>query len=257
MKIDQVALQLYTLREHCQTAAAFAATARRVRAIGYQAVQLSGVGPIPEAEIVAILAGEGLTLCATHEPSARILDEPEQVIARLEKLGCALTAYPTPQGFDLTDQTQVDVLVSRLDRAGAKLRAAGLVLGYHNHAGEFVKVGGQTALEYIYARTNPQNLVGELDTYWCHFGGGDVVDWCRRLRGRLPFIHLKDYRYDPKLQRPDLCEIGAGTLDFKRIVAAAEASGCRWFIVEQDHTPGDPFVSIQQSFAYLRDNIVA
>jgi sugar phosphate isomerase/epimerase len=257
MKIDQVALQLYTLREHCQTAAALAATARRVRAIGYQAVQLSGAGPIPEAEIVAIMAGEGLTICATHEPSARILDEPEQVITRLEKLGCALTAYPTPSGFDLTDRTQVDVLVRKLDRAGARLRAAGFTLGYHNHAGEFVKLGERTALEHIYARTDPENLVGELDTYWCHFGGGDVVDWCHRLRGRLPFIHLKDYCYDGKQQRPDLCEIGAGNLDFKRIVAAAETSGCRWFIVEQDHTPSDPFISIQQSFSYLEANLVS
>jgi sugar phosphate isomerase/epimerase len=257
MKTDQIALQLYTLREHCQDAAALAATARRVRAIGYQAVQLSGVGPIPEAEIVAILAGEGLTICATHEPSARILDEPELVVARLEKLGCALTAYPTPSGFDLTDPAQVDVLARKLDRAGARLRAAGLTLGYHNHAGEFGRLGERTALDRIYALTDPRHLVAELDTYWCHLGGGDVVDWCRRLRGRLPFIHLKDYCYDGKKQRPDLCEIGAGNLDFKRIVAAAEAGGCRWFIVEQDHTPGDPFVSIQQSFAYLQTHIVA
>lgn len=256
MKIDQVAIQLFTLRAHCQTAEALAVTARRVRAIGYQAVQVSGIGPIPEKELVAIMAGEGLTICATHEPSAKILDETDLVIERLQRLDCKLTAYPAPNGIDLSDRAQLDLLVKKLDAAGAKLRAAGLTLGYHNHAWEFVKIDGRPVLEYIYAHTDARNVVSELDTYWCHFGGGDVVAWCERLRGRIPFIHLKDFRYDRKLDCPVLCEIGAGNLDFERIIETAERGGCRWFIVEQDHTPGDPFDSVQESFDYIRENLV-
>ncbi|MEO0055785.1 MAG: hypothetical protein RLZZ50_1732, partial [Verrucomicrobiota bacterium] len=96
MKLSQVAVQLYTLRDFCKTAADVAATAKKVRAIGYTAVQISGVGPVPESELVAIFQGEGLTICATHEPSLMILDEPEAAIERLHKLGTKLTAYPYP-----------------------------------------------------------------------------------------------------------------------------------------------------------------
>src|SRR5688572_9368072 len=98
MKTSQIAAQLYTLRDFCKTAADLAVTARKLRAIGYRAVQVSSVGPIPEEEIVAIMQGEGLTICATHEGGNMILDEPERVITRLQKLGCRLTAYPWPLG---------------------------------------------------------------------------------------------------------------------------------------------------------------
>jgi sugar phosphate isomerase/epimerase len=256
MKLSQVALQLYTLRDFCKTAADLAATAHKVRAIGYEAVQISGVGPIPEAELVAILKGEGLAICATHEPSAQILDEPERVIERLRLLGTRLTAYPYPAGIDFNDPEHVTTLLRKLDAAGAKLREAGLVLGYHNHANEFFRPdGGPAVLERIYAETAPENVVAELDTYWVQRGGGDVVDWVRRLRGRQPFIHLKDYKVNPAGEGT-YCEIGAGTLPFARIIAEAEAGGCEWFIVEQDNCPGDPFVSIAQSYDYIKSHLV-
>jgi sugar phosphate isomerase/epimerase len=255
MKLSQVAAQLYTLRDHCKTAADLAVTAKKVRGMGYTAVQVSSIGPIPEEEIVAIMRGEGLTICATHEGGNVILDEPERAIARLQKLGCKLTAYPWPQGVNFADPAQVATLISKLDAAGAKFRAAGLVLGYHNHALEFVRCEGRPALELIFERTDPRNLVAEIDTYWIQYGGGDVVEWVRRMRGRQPFIHLKDYRYTME-NKPTYGEIGSGSLPFAKIIAEAEAGGCEWFIVEQDICPGDPFDSLAQSFAYIREHLV-
>jgi len=40
-------------------------------------------------------------------------------------------------------------------------------------------------------------------------------------------------------------------------IAAAKASGCEWFIVEQDSCPGDPFDSAKLSFDYIKANLVA
>lgn len=257
MKISQVAIQLFTLREFCKTAEDFAASMKKVREIGYTSVQVSGVGPIPEAELVAIAAGEGLSICATHEPGVKILDETDRIIERLQKLNTKLTAYPFPSGIDFDNPEHVDTLIRKLDIAGAKLRAAGLGLGYHNHANEFYRpAGGPCFLERVYTETQPENVLAELDTFWVQRGGGDVVEWVKRVAGRTPFIHLKDYQVNPKGEST-FCEIGAGTLDFERIIAAAEAGGCEWFIVEQDRCPGDPFDSIKQSFDYIQANLVS
>ncbi len=166
-----------------------------------------------------------------------------------------MTAYPYPQDVDFADAAAVTTWVQKLDAAGARLRAAGITLGYHNHAIEFVKFQGAPLLDYIYAQTRPEHLVAELDTYWIHYGGGDVVDWVRRLRGRQPFIHLKDYGYTRE-NKPQYCEIGAGTLPFRKIIAEAESGGCEWFIVEQDTCPGSPFDSLQISYDYIRANLV-
>lgn len=256
MRLDQVAVQFYTVRDFCRTASDLAATARKVRALGYPAVQLSGVGPIDDDEIARIMRGEGLVVCATHEPAAHIRTKPERVVDRLRLLGCRHAAFPFPTGVDVSRREQIDLLIADLERAGAVLAQAGLTLSYHNHAIEFVRVDGRTLLETIFAGTSPQHLAAELDTYWVQYGGGDPLAWCERLAGRLPLIHLKDYGYTAE-NKPAFAEIGRGNLDFRRIIAAAEKSGCEWFIVEQDTCPGDPFDSLRLSFDFIKAHLLA
>ena len=256
MKHNQIAAQLFTLRDHLKTPADIAASLKKVRAIGYEAVQVSGMGPIDEAELVRILAGEGLTSCATHEPGKDILDDTGKVIERLQKLGCRYTAYPFPAGIDFTNAEHIETLAKKLDAAGAAMAKAGQVLAYHNHANEFARYDGGTVLAYLYAATDPRHLQGEIDTYWIQAGGGDPADWCRKLKGRLPLLHLKDYGCAAD-GKPFFAEIGNGNLDWPDILAAAEASGCEWFIVEQDVCPGDPFESLAISYRYLQKNFAS
>ena len=254
MKIEQVAAQLYTCRNLLKTPADIARTLSRLRKVGYQAVQISGMGPIEVEELNRILDGEGLVCCATHESSATILENPRAVVDRLRSLRCKYTAYPFPGGVDLGDVGSVDAMIAALDAAGAVLAGAGQTLCYHNHHHEFRKLEGKTIFERIFEKTNPAHVQGEPDTYWVQHGGGDNVAWCRRLKGRLPLIHLKDYVVNSE-SKPAYCEIGAGNLDFRAIVKAAEESGCEWFIVEQDECPGDPVDSLAQSFDYISANL--
>jgi sugar phosphate isomerase/epimerase len=256
MKISQIALQCYTLREHLSTEREFAASMKRVRAIGYEAVQISGVGPIAAQEIRRITDAEGLRICATHEPALDILERPESVVERLTTLGCSLTAYPAPH-ISLASRGDVERLAEGLNRAGAVLKAAGMILTYHNHDLEFRRFDGQTVLEILFACTDPSLVQAELDTYWVQAGGGDPVAWCQRMSGRLPMIHLKDYGVDEQERAPVMAALGEGNLDFPRIVAAAELGGCRWFIVEQDRGFSDAFVAIDTSFRFLSQRIAS
>ncbi len=227
---------------------------KKVREIGYQAVQVSGVGDFPAEEISRILTGEGLICCATHENGKKILSDPAAIIDRLDILDCQITAYPFPDGIDFGSESSVTQLISGLDASGAVLRASGKTLGYHNHANEFARFGSQTILEAIYAGTNPKNLQAELDTYWVQYGGANPADWCAKLDGRLVVLHLKDYAFGLNNQ-PVMAEIGAGNIDFAKVIPAAEKSGCQWFVVEQDTCPGDPFVSARQSYEFIAANL--
>jgi sugar phosphate isomerase/epimerase len=255
MKLNQVAAQLYTLRDYLKTPAEIAASLKKVRAIGYQAVQVSGMGAIAEEELVKILQGEGLLCCATHESGDKILNEPQWVVERLNKLGCKYTAYPFPSGVDMNDFVRVTALAKKLDAAGAILKVAGQVLTYHNHNHEFIRHQGKPALQHIYELTDAQNLQGEIDTYWVQAGGANPVAWCQWLHGRLPLLHLKDFAISGDV-RPVFAEIGQGNLDWPSIIQAAEQAGCQWFIVEQDTCPGDPFKSLETSFRYIQEQLV-
>ncbi len=254
MKIEQVAAQLYTVREFTKTPQDVADTLKKVSRIGYQAVQPSKMGPIAEEDLVRLCRENGLTICATHEPAEQILDDPESIVRRLHKLDCKYTAYPIPRDIDFRSIQAVGDFITRLNNAGRVLAEAGCVLTYHNHQREFRKINGKIILEKIYDETNPLYVQGEIDVYWVQYGGGDPVKWCARLKDRLPLLHLKDYRINAENQI-EFAEVGSGTLDIKAIIAAAEASGCQWFIVEQDTCPGNPFDSLALSFNYIRDNL--
>ena len=254
MNIKQVAVQLYTVREFLKTPADIAASLQKIRAIGYEAVQVSGMGPIPAAELMRMLRGEGLTCCATHENGTEILDAPHSIVERLHELDCRITAYPFPAGIDLTTLAAVEAFANKLNAAGKVLHDAGQVLCYHNHHMELRRIGGRSVLEIIYAATDPRCLQGEPDTYWLQYGGGDPAQWCIRLAGRLPILHIKDYAINAQNQ-PVFSEIGNGNLNWSRIIAAADAAGCQWYAVEQDTCPGDPFASLRQSFDYIRTNL--
>jgi sugar phosphate isomerase/epimerase len=254
MNIHQIAAQLYTVRDFAKTPTEIAQTLKKIRAIGYEAVQISGLGPISEKELIAILEGEGLTCCATHEDGNMILNETQQVVEHLKKLGCPLTAYAWPAGIKFDTLAEVKSFAARLNAAGKVLHEAGQVLCYHNHHIEFRRLAGKPILEILFAETDPQYLQGEPDTYWIQHGGGDPVEWCERLKNRLPILHMKDYTVTTD-NKATFAEIGNGNLNWKRIIPAAETAGCKWFCIEQDTCPGDPFDSLKQSFQYTRDNL--
>ncbi len=254
MKLSQVAVQLYTVREFIQTPADIANSLRKIKAIGYSAVQISAMGLIAEEELNPLLDEIGLVCCATHEPGSTILNTPEVVVERLQKLRCRYTAYPMPKDVKLDTRQGIENLAEGLNRAGQVLAEAGQVLTYHNHHLEFRRYGNQIMLEIIYQETDPRYVQGEIDTYWVQFGGGDPVEWCNRLQNRLPLLHMKDFVINAEY-KATFAEIGSGNLNFKNIVKAAEASGCQWFIVEQDTCPGDPFDSLAKSFEYIKANL--
>jgi len=252
MKLSQVAAQLYTCRDLLRTPTDIAKTLTRLRQVGYTAVQVSGLGPISSQELAHILFDTGMVCCATHEPAKAILDAPDIVIDRLQTLRCKNAAYPFPDRIDFSSRKSVDALIANLQRSGEAFARAGMILSYHNHNHEFRTLDGRPILERIYAGTTAEALKAELDTYWIQYGGGDIVAWCRRMAGRLQLMHLKDYQTSPE-NIPLWGEVGAGVLDFKSIIAAAEESGCQWFAVEQDTTPGDPVEALAASFRYIAE----
>lgn len=251
MKNEQIAIQLYTLRDFTATPADFAATIHRVREIGYHAVELAGTAGLAPAEAAKCVRDAGLKICSSHESPEMVLETPQQVVDRLGEFGITHAVYGWPAGIDFANAAHVEKLISGLDAAGAVLRRAGMTLCYHNHAHEFFQRDGRTVLDEIFARTSPENLQAELDIHWVQAGGGDPAEACRNLAGRVPLLHVKDFTVSAQGER-QFAEVGCGNLNIPQILINAETAGCEWFIVEQDTCPRDPFACITGSLDYLR-----
>ena len=257
---NQVAAQLYSIRDHLRTRREVAKSLARVRAIGYQGVELAGLGPVADAELRTILEGEGLAAVACHVPGNSLFGKIDDVIGMLKTVGCTTAVYPYPAGVPMQTAFQIGEFAGKLQAAGTALAAAGISLLYHNHNMELRRIDGALVLDMIFAQTSPRFLAAELDTYWIQAGGGDPVAWCRKLKGRLPILHMKDYGVQDEWESIPASvykEIGKGNLNWTEILAAAEESGCRVFIVEQDANwiGGDPFESLRISFEFIRESL--
>jgi sugar phosphate isomerase/epimerase len=250
MPTSQIAAQLYTLREFTKTPADIAKTLKRVKQIGYDAVQLSALGTIDPKELANILKGEGLTCAATHTHPDRLKNETQAVIDEHHLWACKYTAIG---GFFPTDPKVEDWHNFTTDYAAVarKFAGSGMTIGYHNHSHEMAHYGRTTALQLLVDEL-PKDVWFEIDTYWITHGGGDPVQWFGKLAGRLPCVHLKDMVVNPKREQ-FMAEVGEGNLNWPGILAAGKAASVEWYIVEQDETYGkDPFDCLATSLKNLR-----
>jgi len=249
-----IGAQLYTLRESLRTPADIAATLKQVKAIGYDNVQVSGLGPIEPEELKRILDGEGLYCCATHTALDRMQKEFEKVVEEHQLFGCKHIVVPSlPGEFHGSEEGFVNG-ARAMSEVGLKLAGRGITLSYHNHSFELVRYGDRTGLDIIYEESDSQGLKAELDTYWIQHGGGSPSAWCRKLAGRLPLVHLKDMAMVPTDGRPKqaFAEVGEGNLDWPVLLETCDAAGVQWYIVEQDICQRPPIESLRISFDNLR-----
>ncbi len=255
MKIPKtnLALQLYTLRDFLKTPEDMDKTFARVRKIGYQAVQVSGIGPIEPEKLAELLEKHGLYCCAMHEGLEGLLNNFEAIVKKMKTVGCTFTALGAAP-MEYRSEEGMKKLLPILSDLGKRFNKHGITFGYHNHKFEFERLGKTTMLEQIMKGCKPEVLAMELDTYWVQYGGGDVVDWITKVKGRMPVAHIKDYsiiRVEGK-DEVMMCEIGEGNLNWKRIFKALKATKVRWWAVEQDRCLRDPFESIEISFKNLK-----
>lgn len=257
MKINQVGIQLYTLRDYMKTKDDIINSLKKVKQIGYQVVEVCGTGEFTQQEFSQILDDEGLICSSTHQGGKTILENTMEIVNTLNNLKCKYVVLPSPWGFCLDTLEDVKQFAKNINEAGKILHDNGKALLYHNHNIEFLKVGGKLIIDVLFDETDPKYLQGELDTYWVQSGGGNPTKWCEKLNNRLPILHIKDYMTikEEKWCKPVFAEIGNGNLDFADIIAAAEKSGCGIFIVEQDGNFTDPFESIKMSFDYIKANL--
>lgn len=252
---SKLAVQLYTLRDFTKTGKDLADTLARIARMGYPAVQFSAVAclgkEISAREARTLLNDHGLQCIATHRGWNDLMNATEREIALHQELGCdyaAIGGIPaeyghTPAGYRRWLDDARPVI--------AKLKAAGIRFGIHNHSHEFMSFADEKhgSLEGILVEEGGPDLCIEMDLYWVEHAGCNCVRWVERCHGRLPVIHLKDK--EVVAEGPVIAPIGEGNMDWEHIIPACKAAGVRWYAVEQDTCRRDPFDCVRSSFEYL------
>lgn len=255
-------VQIYTVRSMFkdQAAAAFKAIAD----IGYKEVELLSDSLAAHA---ALAKENGIAPVSLHIPSGAVTGTGMGAGTSLDKLvedakGAGIkylvVSYLMPN--ERSQPGFIDKFIDAMGTAGEKVKAAGLQLGYHNHAFEFEKrPDGATVLEAMMAKWDRGTVKLEMDVFWVSVAGSDPVALLQKYSGRVALMHVKDKEAgtpvetsEMKVPRTAFKEVGSGSLDIRAILKAGEAAGVEHYFVEQDQTPGDPIASLRKSFEYLQ-----
>jgi sugar phosphate isomerase/epimerase len=246
-----MALQLYTLRDPAKND--LAGTLKKAREMGWEYVQWSGMPNLSAEKIREALDTAGLKAISAHvgiEPFEKDFD------ANVKFWKTVGVTNLGPGGM-MNDckATLKDWLngARRLDDLGAKLRAAGLRLTYHNHASEFEKYpdDNRPKLDILMASTKPENLGAELDLAWAYVGGVDPAAYIRKFKGRCPVVHAKDVVKAKEGRKQAFKPLGQGELNWPEIFAAGDEAGIEWYVYEQDSGEGSPFDYTRASYEFL------
>jgi sugar phosphate isomerase/epimerase len=236
----------------------------RVKGCGYEGIEMGTPPGFTNEEFKELLDTAGLTAVSAGGMGYPAL-QAEDFSAKLEEcriLGAENVMVGSPPHIVMGNPAELDKFIAHLNRVGKILMEGGEVhLSYHTHAIDFSKIygtKGPIVLDYILENTDPRYVFIEPDTHWITAGGGHVILWLRKLRGRMFRVHFKDYAIDPYSDHTYLecthklfAEVGEGNLNWLGIIAECLAQDIGWCAVEQDVTYRPPFESIRLSVENL------
>lgn len=270
-EMPDIGIQLYTIRD--AMSADVAGSLKKVADLGYKNLELASYadgkfyGYAP-AEFKKLVSDLGMQIISSHtqvEAAGISMDNAQKMADDHAELGVKYCVQPWINPEDRNIETYKK-MVSDWNQVGEIMKSTGIQFGYHNHNFEFDNIDGTVPYFDIFLKEmDPALITMEIDLYWVNKAGYDPVEIFNKYPGRFQLFHVKDMqaKKEPVFDvdeetKADIITVGEGVIDFKRILAASETAGMKYFFVEDDNqNHGQPFVGIQNSIENLKNDILA
>jgi sugar phosphate isomerase/epimerase len=226
-------IQLYSVRQ--QMAQDFEGTLAAVRAAGFLEVEAAAMPKKTAAETRAALDKAGLKCVSSHRSFVEVTRDLDATIEFETVIGVNYIVCPGPgrrpapapgtmAGPMTIDDWQYNA--EEFNKAGEKLKKAGLTLAYHNHWLEFQPVDGKVPYEELLRLCDPDKMTFEMDCGWVKVGGRDPVALMKSYPHRFSMLHVKDFHLPPNVSyathdEAKVTELGRGSIDYRPIFAQA------------------------------------
>jgi sugar phosphate isomerase/epimerase len=249
----QIGVQMYTLREHLKTVNEIDSSLKRIKEMGFDMVQVSGLGLCTADELDSMLKKHGIKACGTHSSWERVADakELEKLIIEHKKIGCSQIGIGIkPDYYPDTYDGYTD-FIKKINEICDQMEGSGISFGYHNHELEFMKFNDKCAFDRMIEEC--PKLEFTLDVFWVQAGGKNPVEYLDKLKNKIRILHLKDFRVSGRYRQ--FAEIGQGNLDWASIFSCCKDFNIPYAVIEQDadFITGDPFESLTLSKKFLID----
>ncbi|MGQ8337814.1 sugar phosphate isomerase/epimerase family protein [Sunxiuqinia sp. A32] len=262
-----VGIQLYTIRD--AMSADTPGSLKKVSDLGYKYLELAGFadgkfyGYAP-AEFKKLVADLGMKVVSSHtqvEAAGISLDNAKAMADAHAELGVEYCVQPWVNDEDRNIETYKK-MIGEWNKVGEIMKGVGIQFAYHNHNFEFANLDGIVPYYDLYMpEMDPELITMEIDLYWVTKAGQDPVEMFKKYPGRFQLFHLKDMsqKSEPyfEVEKSDICSVGEGVIDFKRILDAKDIAGMKYRFVEDDNQGnGKPFEGIGKSIDNLTADIL-
>ncbi|HOW25178.1 MAG TPA: TIM barrel protein [Bacteroidales bacterium] len=246
-----IGLQLYTLRD--TVAKDTLEVLRQVSDIGYSHIEPYGFDGnffgIPAIEFRKITDDLGMRITCTHTGISA--QNADAYLEAAQKAGLEYIVLPSPMGRKTETADDYRRMAGEMNQIGERARQAGIRFGYHNHAHEFTSGANGVFYDILLQETSPELVCFQLDIFWIIKAGYDPVPYFRKYPGRFALWHVKDMD-----SSGESTVVGGGNIDYKEMMSYAGLAGMEYFYVEQESYTKSPIESVQDSYRYIRDQLI-
>jgi sugar phosphate isomerase/epimerase len=251
-KIKYFGLQLYSLRDDLP--ADPKGILKQVAGFGYKQIE-SYEGAkgmfwgMTNKEFKAYMDVLGMSIVSSH---CDINKDFEKKAAEAAEIGMKylICPYKGPQ----KDLDAFKKFADEFNKKGEICKKNGIRFAYHNHDYSFTVMNGEMGQDIMMKNTDAALVDFELDMYWVVTGGQDIEAWMKKYPNRVRLCHVKDRKKGVAPTDKDAsCDLGTGSIDYKKILKTAKKYGLQYYIVEQERYDGTtPLKAAEADAAYMK-----
>ncbi len=208
---------------------------------GYAQIGFGFLANTKPAEILKVINDAGLGCPSCHFGFKELTDNLDDRIEFAKALGLTQMICSTfwlPKTATLNDYYSA---CDKLNKAGEKIKKAGMQAGFHNHDMEFAMLEGQLIYDALMSRFDPDLVKMQFQTEVINLGY-KASTYFNKYPGRFISAHLSDWTTEKKE-----VAIGKGIIDWKEFFAAAKTGGVKNYFVEMN------FDTFKDSASYIQE----
>lgn len=194
--------------------------------VGYKGTGFAQLASMSGAELRKRIEAAGLQCHSCHFGPAELRADLANRIAWAKDLGLTqmiIASFGLRRDPSMADWTRA---AREANGFAEQTQKAGIQLGFHNHDMEFATVDGQLVYDKLMAEFDPKLVKMQFQLSVAKLGY-NAADYFAKYPGRFVSMHLQDISKDK-----EEVAVGQGTIDWKRVFAAAKTAGVKNYFVE-------------------------
>jgi sugar phosphate isomerase/epimerase len=231
----------------------FTATIKQLADAGFQSIELcspvgyasSGFGAIAKykpAELRKIFSDLGVKCESSHFDMKELRENLAGRIEWAKEVGMTQMLVPSLGGPRTPTMDDVKRAAEEYNKMGEQSAKAGIQQGLHNENFELSMVDGKRTYDLLLDLLDPKLVKFQFQVSTIS-RGYDAAEYFMKYPGRFVSMHVQDWSPETK----QTMAVGQGTLDWKKIFAAAKTGGIKNYFVEMN------LDLMRASVPYLRD----